>query len=267
MKNILLVIYIVGSAFLLTGCPTTKETKKEERSTLPAPPKTVGPDITIRIATINVAKLSRRIEKNDIDELGDMLKKGKIDIFTLQGVSRYPGVGTRVDIVDELAVQTEMRQVFGETISLSGKQNGNAILSTYPIRSNENTHYAGLHSNNFDAALQAIIDLGVRDVVVISTGIPERASADDQNTIANKLGAFSILYINDPLIITGNLPASDMLREIEQFESLKTLNSAEAPRMWFTSGGGIKLIDQNTEKTPFGIMTVAMFGVFRQPQQ
>ena len=181
MKKVVLTALLAVTALLVIGCSSTKEVKKEE---LPPPPpptpvvkKATDPDITFKIASIDLGKLARRLELKDIDGLAGELKKQRIDILTLQGVSRYPQVATRIDIIDSLSSRTDMRKIFGETIELSGRQTGNAILCSYPVRSNENTHYDGLHSDNFEAALQGVIDCGARDVIIVSTGLPDFSSA------------------------------------------------------------------------------------------
>ncbi len=267
MKNTLSLFLIAIMASILAGCPATKEVKKEEP--LPLPPvikKSTDPDIILKVASINLAKLGKRIERNDIDETNVILKKEQIDIITLQGVSRYPDVATRIDVVNELTSRAEMRKAFGETITLSGRQTGNAVLSIYPITSNENSHYEGLRSTNFEAALQAVVDCGIRDIVVVSTGLPETLTDDDKRTIANKLSSFGILYLDTPMIITGNLSAPDVLRLTSQYEALKPNANNDAPRMWFSNGGAVKLLSQKIETTALGSMTIAEFGLFRKPQ-
>jgi endonuclease/exonuclease/phosphatase family metal-dependent hydrolase len=255
-------------AALLIGCSSAKEVKKEE---LPPPPAPVAkkpgePDLIVKVASINLANLGKRIEADDIDKIDAALKKGKIDIVTLQGVSRYPNVATRIDIVDSLALRLEMRHVFGETIQLSGRQNGNAVFSAYPIKSDENSHYEGIRSDKFEAALQAVVDCGVRDVVVVSTGIPDPLTEEDRRTIANKMSSFGIQYLSEPLIITGNLPTPEELRTSSQYATLKPMSFEGAPRIWFSAGGALKLLGQSITITPLGPMTVAEFGLFRAPQ-
>ena len=270
MKKVVLIALLAVMALLVIGCSSTKEVKKEE---LPPPPpptpvvkKATDPDITFKIASIDLGKLARRIELKDIDGLAGELKKQKIDILTLQGVSRYPEVATRIDIIDSLSSRTDMRKIFGETIELSGRQTGNAILCSYPVRSNENTHYDGLHSDNFEAALQGVIDCGARDVIIVSTGLPDTMSEDDKRTIANKMSSFGIQYLNIPMIITGNLPTPDELRTSAQYAALKPMSFDDAPRIWFSTGGALKLIGQSISSTIVGSMTVAEFGLFRKPQ-
>lgn len=277
MKNILFIFLIAVTAIFVAGCSSTKEVKKEEvkkeepkkEEVPPLPPPVVkkpgDPDLVLRIASINLANFTKRIEIQDIEALNSEVQKQKIDILTLQGVNRYPEVTTRIDIIDSLGARCDMRQVFGETIEISGKQHGNAVLSTYTIRSSENTHYEGLSSNNFEAALQAVVDCGVRDVIIVSTELPEPLIEDDKRIIGNKMSSFGIQYLNDPMIITGNLPNPDELRTTAQYVTLKPMSFDSAPRIWYSVGNALKLISQSIESTALGAMTVAEFGLFRKP--
>ncbi|HEV8537652.1 MAG TPA: hypothetical protein VGR15_01910 [Bacteroidota bacterium] len=267
MKTTSLIVFVACTILTVGGCFTAKDARKEEQPTSPSVPETKkppAPDITLKVGSINLTNLAKRVEKKDVEEFGHLLKKEKIDILTLQGVARYPGVETRIDIVNEIGAQTEMRQAFGETITLSGKQSGNAVFSLYPIKSTENTRYDGLHSSSFEAALQAVVDCGVRDIVVIVTGVPDSIVDDDRRTIANKLSSFGIVYINNPLIIAGNLPLPDTLRASEQFDSMKP-QSGDPPLVWFSRGEAMKFQSQDMIVTPLGAMTVVQFALFRQP--
>jgi endonuclease/exonuclease/phosphatase family metal-dependent hydrolase len=266
MKKILFISIIIVTALFISGCPSTKESTKE-KTTVPPPPavkKPPAPELSVTVASINLAKLSRRVERKDVELLVNILRKEKVDVLTLQSVSRYPDVTTRIDIPDELARDAEMRSVFGETITLSGKQNGNTIFSMYPILSSENTHYDGITSTNFESALQAVIDCGSRDIVFVSTNLPERASLEDQTTCINRLSSFNVLYINHPLIITGNMPKSDAMRNVVAFDGTKATHEEDAPRMWFSNDGSLKLLHESVGHTPLGPMMIVQFGIFRK---
>ena len=249
----------------LLGCPLSKVAEKETPApAVKAPRKPKGPEITIQFAALDLSRTAKKIGKADIDEFAGLLRHEKIDILTLDGITRYPGLSSRADIIDELSREAGMRQVFGETINLSGKQGGNAVLSNFPIRSNENTHYNGLQSSSFEAALQAIIDCGVRDVVVVSTHIPDKASLTDQTVAANLLGEFPTLYINHPVIVAGNLPSSGGLSGMESYDEVEQFKGGDSPHVWFSMDGSLSLLHARTEKTIFGRLVIAEFGIFRQ---
>ena len=265
-KIILYCLFIILSVFIL-GCPSAKEVKEEE----PSPPPTevkkpAFPDITINIASIDLMKVSKKIEGGDIDRLTETIKKEKIDILAMQGITRYQGLKNRTDIVSELSSRSAMRYAFGETIALPGRQSGNAVFSAYPIRSTENTRYEGVRSTNLESALQAIVDCGIRDVIVISTRFPEKASVEDQTTCINKLSSFNILYIDHPLIIAGNLSGSEVLRTLASYQEAKPQKGEAASRIWFSENSSLKLLSIKVANTSLGQVVIGEFGIFRKPQ-
>ena len=246
-------------AMMFAGCPPAKETTKVEPKPKPVEKKPADAAFEMSVASINLARYSKRIEQEDIRQFADLLRKEKIDILTVGGLSRYPGVESRIDFVDELSRDASMYNVFGETINVSGRQGGNAVFSLFPVRSSENAHYDNIASTNFEASLQVIIDCGVRDVVVVSTMFPEKASIDDVNTCANALGQIPIMYVGHPVIIGGNLPASDAVRSIAGFDATRPVNQEYAPRLWFSRDGSVLWKKQNVIHSALGTLIVATF--------
>ncbi|HZY10952.1 MAG TPA: hypothetical protein VFF29_07335, partial [Bacteroidota bacterium] len=116
--------WILG--FLCAGCAPPKTVVKEE----PSPPikKIIEPDIIIQVGSLDLSKHGKRIEGEDIEKMATTLIREKIDIFAVQGILRYPDLQTRIDFVNELSRQADLRQVFGETHTISGRQSGHAIF-------------------------------------------------------------------------------------------------------------------------------------------
>lgn len=261
MNAIRPILVFLVLAFIISGCPPTKETRKEEPPPKPIVKKPAPAGFEVTVASVNLSKLSKRIERPDIEQFAELIRKAKIDILTMEGLSRYPGIESRVDIVNELGRGAEMYHVFGETINLSGRQGGNAIFSIYPIRSNENSHYDRIASNNFEAALQAVIDCGIRDILIVSTLLPEKASTGDLNICADRLSGLTISYINTPLIIGGNLPTSDIIRSLARFDATRPARESDAPSMWFSNDGSLKLLHQEVVRSVLGNVAVARFSI------
>ncbi len=253
----------------LASCSGPEKTQQRPQPAPQKPPltkKAPAPDITITVASINIKHYGKRIEREDIDKLASAIHKLKVDIVCVEGIARYPGIPERVDVVDELSNAASLREAFGEEISLSGRQTGNAVFSVYPIQSSENTHYTGLPPSSFETAFQAMVDCGARDVVVVSTLLPDKASLDEQSTCANLLGSFSTFYINHPIIITGNLPRFETLRKMEQYREAVVPKPADATRFWYSGDGSLTLEKVAAEPTSLGPLVVAQFGIFRQSQ-
>jgi len=261
MRVHFLLLFMLGVFFV--GCPSSKETKKEG-TPLPAEAKPYEPEIIIKVASLNLERYNKRIEAEDVDHFASIIMRDTVDILILPGISRYPDLPERVDVVEELADRTAMRKAFGETITISGRQCGNAIFSAYPIVSNENSHYDNLHSRNFEAALQTIIDCGASQLVVISTELPDDAMIEDQSVIAGTLSSFNNFYINHPIIIGGNLPRTEAMRSIASYNDARPGSTDNAPRIWYSNDGSIRPISAKAERTNFGPMTVVNFGIFKE---
>jgi endonuclease/exonuclease/phosphatase family metal-dependent hydrolase len=251
---------------LFFGCPTTKETVEEKPILKPQKPvvETNLHDITINVASIDLAKSTKKIEAADIDHLYDAVKNEKIDIIAMQGITRYPELKSRIDIVNEFSSRSSMRYAFGETVGMSGRQSGNAVFSNYPIRSNENKRYENIKSTNLESALSVVIDCGVRDLVLVSTRLPDKSSTEDRTTCLNVLSSYSFVYSSNPIVIAGNLPESQ--KAATSFLEAKPQGREVSSHIWFSDHVSIKLLNTKAINTPFGVLMIAEFGIFRKPQ-
>jgi endonuclease/exonuclease/phosphatase family metal-dependent hydrolase len=248
-------------ALLLAGCSTPAPSVKTEPTPAAPPAPAVapaGPDITLTIASINLGGVSRRIEKADIESLCRWVQREKADVLAVQGLTRYPGVAARVDVFEEIAARTGMRSVFGETITLSGRQSGNALYSTYPIHSHEVKPYAGISSTGFEAALVGLIDAGAREIAVVSTLLPEKATAADRDACQTSLTLLRQTYAGTPMIVNGNLPAPSGAAGFRAAQP-----SGGAGRAWYTPAG-LEPEETRTVDTELGRLLVTRFGVYRK---
>jgi endonuclease/exonuclease/phosphatase family metal-dependent hydrolase len=247
------VLLIVAVAFLLYGCPVPPGAEKESK-----------PEITLKIASINLGNFKKRMEKKYITGLVKRLKNEKIEVLAVQEVTRYPGVATRTDFIDELKNQTEWRSVFGEMANLSGRQTGNAVLSAYPIISNYNRSFDEIKSAQFQAALLAIVDAGVGTITVVSATLPDRSSEDETMQCIRMING-SLSDRERGAIISGNLPSSESIRRANSFLDVspsKHRNKSE-PIVWYSAGGRIKLIGSKSVETEFGRLIIVEIGLLR----
>ena len=255
---------IFFAALLLNGCPAPQETVKTEQPPAPTPPaekKPAGPDLTLVVASINLGAVNRRIEKADIDDLCRTIAREKVDILAVEGMTRYPGVATRIDVYQEIAAGTGMRSIFGETNTVSGRQGGNALYSTYPISSHENTPYTGIASTNFESALLGLVDAGAREVAVVSTLVPATASAQEQRVWDAMLGSLRKSYGGKPMIVTGNLPLLPVPNGDGVFRSVDS--DGPPPRTWYTIEG-LRPLQSKVVESALGRILFTPFGVYRE---
>jgi endonuclease/exonuclease/phosphatase family metal-dependent hydrolase len=161
----------------------------------------------------------------------------------------------------------DMRHAFGESIDISGRQQGNAVFSIYPIRSNRNKEY-DVPSAFAETALQVSIDAGVRDVAIVSTRLPVRASSDE---LAKCMRTIAELQTSPdaPFLVTGNLPAYKKSRDFEKFTDLQSSlpdgsAKSQTSRLWYMQGDLFKVVNARLVKTDLGTLTVAEFGLYQQ---
>lgn len=241
---------VVPVILMLAGCGTVP--KVEQAAEAPKP------ELTLNVASLNLAGLNKRIERTDISALWQVLKKEQIEVLAMQNVSRYPGVETRIDPIEELAKQADWRKAFGETADFSGRQVGNAVLAAYPIRSSSNQPFTGVRSALNDGSLQAVVDGGVRDLLVISAQLPPKASSADQarcvSIIRNGRGDDRM-----PMIVMGNLPS--------QAVGFTPVDGAgtSSTRVLYDGLGTLVPTSSTTVQTTLGMMVIVRFAVFRQP--
>jgi hypothetical protein len=261
MKTISVRASILALAMLyLCSCTTPPKAEKE------AVPK--QPEITIQVASINLANLNKRIERNNIIELAKILKSEQVEVLAVQGISRYPGIAARVDFVNELSVKTDWYNVFGEMLNISGKQTGNAIFSVYPILSHQNISWDRVITTSFDAALQATIDAGVRSLTFVSTQLPPKATAKEQAQ-CSKLIATMNSDTNDQLaIVAGNMPTDEIICTANSFATVPSAESAKSTisRIWYSANTSIQLLASRSVATELGTLVIAQFGLTR-PQK
>ncbi|MBI5020816.1 MAG: hypothetical protein HZB59_05215 [Ignavibacteriales bacterium] len=247
---------------LIIGCQPPKPIIKEKPPPPPPAVKEIAPDMIIKFATIDISKFGRKIELNDIQKFARQIKNDSIDILTVQGITRYPDIKTRADLVDELAKETEMRKSFGETINLGGRQMGNSVFSVYPIRSSENLQFDKIKSTGFEAAMQTIIDCGAQNLVVISTHITEKASLDDLESIVASLKQLPETFQSYPIIISGNINSNKLL---DKFSAVGNKSGNGLTGVWFTTNGTLKMMNQSEIGSVYGKLTIVKLALFSQP--
>jgi hypothetical protein len=259
-------LFISGLMFLLSCAAPPKAEKDQPAAAVTRPPKLA---LTLKVASIDLFGLGRRIEKKDVEKFSSVLKKEQVEILAVQGITRYPNVRTRVDFVTELASAADMRHAFGETIDISGQQRGNAVFSMYPIRSNVKKEF-DVPSSFLESALQVTVDAGVRDVRIVSTRFPEKATSRDITSCVQTLGGLQKAS-EGPFVAAGNFPLQRSSRGKDEFADVRSSMESDpgramTSRMWYVPGELFKLVSARTVKTELGTLTVVEFGLYQRVQ-
>ena len=223
------------------------------------------PEITLHIASLNLGTFKKRIMHKNIVNLANVLKREQVEVLAVQEISRYPGVATRVDFVDELSARTDWRNAFGEMMNISGRQTGNAVFSSYPILSHHNQSFEHLKSASFEAALRATIDAGVRTLDVICIQMPPKVSVEDEVQCIRLITASNHGGSNQTTVITGNLPTSEAIRNSNSFSKVPQSESAmgSTPSVWYSANASFQLLSSHTVETELGKLIITQLGLFR----
>ena len=250
---------ILASAILfLCSCATPPKAENE------AVPK--KPETTIQIASINLTNFNKRIELNNIIDLIKILKNEQVEVLAVQGISRYPNVATRIDFVNELSAKTDWRNVFGETLNISNRQNGNAIFSMYPILSQQNFSWDRVIPTSFEAALQATVDAGVRSLTIVSTNLPPKATVKEQLQCTKLISAMNPDTANQLTIVAGNLSTNESINKTYSFTEVPISESAKSTisRIWYSTDTSLQLLTSRYVETELGTLIIAQFGLSRR---
>ena len=177
-----------------------------------------------------------------------------------------PGIATRVDFVNELSAKTDWRNVFGEMLNISGRQTGNAIFSVYPILSHQNFSWDRVKSTSFEAALQATIDAGARSLIIVSTQLPSKATANEQAQCLKLIAAMNPDTVNQLTIVAGNMPTDETIRIANSFAEVPPPESAKSTisRIWYSANTSLQLLTSRSVETELGTLVIAQFGLLRQ---
>jgi hypothetical protein len=252
MKPILLRIILFWVILILFyGCPSTTPPKSETPQAVP-----LKPEMTLQVATLNLATANKRFERKDIARLVKILKKEQIEIFTVQNITRYPGLTTRTDFVAELSKQTDWRNVFGEMTNANGKQTGNAVFSFYPILSHHTQSFDGVKSSLFESAVRATIDAGKYSLMMVSTALPSNAPLEDTKKCIALLSSLNGGDSNQFMVLSGNLPQEEMVRTSAGFHEEYIDDQPVDLHVWYSNHPKVKMLNAHRVETELGTIVV-----------
>jgi len=223
------------------------------------------PEIIIHIAGLNLGNFNKRIEDKYIVDLAKILKREQVEVLAVQGISRYPGLTSRVDFVKALSEKTDWRNAFGEMMNISGHQTGNAVFSSYPIISQHNQTFDHLRTTDFEAGLQATIDAGIRPLVVVSMQMPVKATREEKVRCMQLIALPNSGKSNSTMVIMGNLSSSGAVRALSSFTEVPQSESARGtiPTILYSANASFQLLASHVAETKLGNLIIAQLGIFR----
>ncbi len=172
--------------------------------------------MTLRVMTYNIHHGEGLDGKVDLLRIAELIRDEKADIVALQEVDRGVARTAKRDLPAELAALTGMTAVFANNYHFQGGEYGNAILSRFPVRRWTNTHYRMLIPNEQRGILQAILDVGGREVVFMNTHIDYRR--DDKERWANldEIEGLAAQYAGTPVLLCGDFNSVPTSRIIQR---------------------------------------------------
>lgn len=156
---------------------------------------------TIRILSYNIHHGEGVDGKLDLPRIARVILSAKPDLVALQEVDKSTQRTGQVDQPQELARLTGMQVVFGSNLRLQGGDYGNAVLSRFPIRRQENHHLPSLNSGEQRGVLEVEVAWpgDTQPLLFLATHLDHRRP--DQERLA------SVKFINERIGKAGTRPA------------------------------------------------------------
>jgi endonuclease/exonuclease/phosphatase family metal-dependent hydrolase len=150
--------------------------RQAARAAQPAPP-------TFRVMTYNIHHGEGVDGRLDLERIAALIRDERADLAALQEVDRGVERTSRRDLPAELASLTGMTCLFRNNHAFQGGEYGNAILSRFPVKRWTNTRLRMLREGEQRGVLQAVVQVGGRDLLFLATHIDYRP--DDAERLAN----------------------------------------------------------------------------------
>ena len=137
----------------------------------------------LRVMTYNIQHGEGIDQKIDLARIAKVITAAQADLVALEEVDRGVKRTAGVDEPAELARLTGLTAYFDNNFHYQGGEYGNAVLTRFPIKRAQNTHYRMLRPSEQRGVIQLVLDVRGRDVLFMATHIDYRA--DDSERLIN----------------------------------------------------------------------------------
>ncbi len=158
----------------------------------------------IRVMSYNIHHGEGLDKKIDLERIADLIKREKADIVGLQEVDRGVERTARRDLPEELAKLTGMTVYFERNIIYQGGDYGNAVLSKFPIKKKNNTHYKMLRVGEQRGVLQLLLNVHGKELLFMNTHIDYREDDAERLINADELKRIVADAGKTPVILCGD---------------------------------------------------------------
>lgn len=179
-------------------------------------------DNELRILSYNIHHGATKEGRDSLDQIALLIKELNADIIGLQEVDRFAARSNFKDQIKVLAEKTGMEYVFGKTVNVPTGITGNAILSKYPIVTEDNFLLPSLLEQR--AFVVGRIDINGTEigVGVLHLGLNKYERIKQSETIKSIVNS-----LNKEYILIGDMNSNDSSREV-RILSNKARDTAEA---------------------------------------
>lgn len=176
--------------------------------------------VTLRVMSYNIHHGEGIDKRLDLERIAKLILDAKADVVGLQEVDRWVERTQRRDLPAELSKLTGMAVIFSRNITYQGGEYGNAVLTRFPVKRWQNTHYRMLRPGEQRGLLQLVLEISGREVLFMNTHIDYRPDDAERLINADEIKAAIERAGDLPVILVGDfntLPGTPTHEKIKRF--------------------------------------------------
>lgn len=171
--------------------------------------------ITLRVLSYNIHHAEGTDGKLDLERIATIIRDAKPDLVALQEVDKCVARSQSIDQPAELLRLTGLRHVvFGKNIDFEGGEYGNAILSRFPIMTDENHLLPSIqHREQRGLEQRGVIRAEINmpglsePLVLMATHLDMRPDDRERIASAKVINELASRYPNTPALLVGDMNA------------------------------------------------------------